>query len=160
MAQVPPTRNKSMQPLKETKSSDLNAVIDKICRICDQCGGVKPPRAHHCSVCKRCVLKMDHHCPWMNNCIGLYNEKAFLLFNLYTMLTSFYTIVRAIVEGVRCGTSKTTCPTYFHIGITAGAIVIGILCLIFMIFTAVMLGEIINMMKEETSTIDRKKKKK
>ena len=148
-----------MEPLSEMKSSDKNAVLDKICRICDKCSCVKPPRSHHCSICKRCVLKMDHHCPWMNNCIGLYNEKAFLLFNFYTMLTSFYTIVRATVEGIRCGTSQTTCLTYFNIGISAGAIVIGILCLIFMIFTAVMLGEIITMMKEETSTIDKKQKK-
>jgi palmitoyltransferase len=22
----------------------------------------KPPRAHHCHICKRCTLKMDHHC--------------------------------------------------------------------------------------------------
>lgn len=22
----------------------------------------KPPRAHHCRKCKKCVLKMDHHC--------------------------------------------------------------------------------------------------
>lgn len=28
---------------------------------CPKCSSIKPNRAHHCSVCKRCVLKMDHH---------------------------------------------------------------------------------------------------
>lgn len=29
---------------------------------CDKCDSFKPLRAHHCSVCGKCVLKMDHHC--------------------------------------------------------------------------------------------------
>ena len=29
---------------------------------CQKCGVPKPPRAHHCSMCQTCVLKMDHHC--------------------------------------------------------------------------------------------------
>jgi hypothetical protein len=28
---------------------------------CGKCDGVRPPRAHHCMVCGRCILKMDHH---------------------------------------------------------------------------------------------------
>lgn len=34
-------------------------------RFCNKCGHYKPPRSHHCRVCKRCVLRMDHHCEWL-----------------------------------------------------------------------------------------------
>jgi palmitoyltransferase len=30
--------------------------------ICKKCISPKPPRTHHCSICNRCYLKMDHHC--------------------------------------------------------------------------------------------------
>ena len=29
--------------------------------MCSRCNGLKPPRAHHCSVCDRCIMKMDIH---------------------------------------------------------------------------------------------------
>jgi len=29
---------------------------------CDKCNCYKPARTHHCSICQRCVLRMDHHC--------------------------------------------------------------------------------------------------
>ncbi|EFJ04865.1 hypothetical protein SELMODRAFT_449300 [Selaginella moellendorffii] len=55
-------------------------------RFCRKCCQFKPPRCHHCSVCGRCVLKMDHHCVWVVNCVGARNYKAFLLFLFYTFL--------------------------------------------------------------------------
>ncbi|XP_053555174.1 palmitoyltransferase ZDHHC15 isoform X1 [Bombina bombina] len=59
-------------------------------RFCDRCQVIKPDRCHHCSVCHMCVLKMDHHCPWVNNCIGFSNYKFFLLFLAYSMLYCTY----------------------------------------------------------------------
>lgn len=55
-------------------------------RFCKKCQCIKPDRTHHCSTCGQCVLKMDHHCPWLATCVGLRNYKAFLLFLLYTSL--------------------------------------------------------------------------
>ena len=55
-------------------------------RFCKKCQCVKPDRTHHCSTCGQCVLKMDHHCPWLATCVGLRNYKAFLLFLTYTSL--------------------------------------------------------------------------
>jgi palmitoyltransferase len=50
----------------------------------------KPARAHHCSICKKCVLKMDHHCPWFNNCIGHYNHRYFFLFCTFMTIDCIY----------------------------------------------------------------------
>ncbi|XP_041982674.1 palmitoyltransferase ZDHHC15B-like isoform X2 [Aricia agestis] len=55
-------------------------------RYCNRCLLVKPDRAHHCSICSRCVLKMDHHCPWVNNCVCFQNYKFFMLFLAYALL--------------------------------------------------------------------------
>ncbi|XP_036105569.1 palmitoyltransferase ZDHHC2 isoform X2 [Molossus molossus] len=63
-----------------------NESFKRTIRYCDRCQLVKPDRCHHCSVCDKCILKMDHHCPWVNNCVGFSNYKFFLLFLAYSLL--------------------------------------------------------------------------
>jgi len=64
--------------LQETKRSG-----DR--RHCKWCGKYKPDRCHHCRVCRTCVLKMDHHCPWIYNCVGHGNYKYFFLLLVYSV---------------------------------------------------------------------------
>ncbi|KAF3914869.1 hypothetical protein ABW20_dc0105634 [Dactylellina cionopaga] len=59
-------------------------------RFCKKCQCRKPDRTHHCSTCNTCVLKMDHHCPWLANCLGINNYKTFVLFTFYLALFCLY----------------------------------------------------------------------
>ncbi|GAV04180.1 hypothetical protein RvY_14495 [Ramazzottius varieornatus] len=58
--------------------------------LCSKCQGLKPPRTHHCTICNRCILRMDHHCPWLNSCVGHYNHRYFFSFMLYMWFGSAY----------------------------------------------------------------------
>ncbi|KAF8316764.1 zf-DHHC-domain-containing protein [Clavulina sp. PMI_390] len=67
----------------------LASDITKSPNHCRKCQIIRPERAHHCSVCKRCVLKYDHHCPVrINQCVGLRNERHFILFMTYLVIGS------------------------------------------------------------------------
>jgi len=71
------------------------------CRKCQD--NYKPPRAHHDSVTGRCIVKMDHFCPWVGNAVGALNHKFFFLFILYTFTTSLLSILLLMIRFVRCG---------------------------------------------------------
>ncbi|XP_068199881.1 palmitoyltransferase ZDHHC23-B [Antennarius striatus] len=59
---------------------------------CSVCRVVRPPRAGHCRICGVCVLRLDHHCVWINSCVGQTNHRSFLLLLLLFLLTSLYGI--------------------------------------------------------------------
>jgi palmitoyltransferase len=68
----------------------------KFCNKCDL--NWKPERAHHCKECGMCIYKMDHHCPWVNNCVGAKNLKYFLQFVLYTAVAASFLVLMMLVS--------------------------------------------------------------
>ncbi|CDS12513.1 hypothetical protein LRAMOSA04707 [Lichtheimia ramosa] len=59
-------------------------------KLCKKCHLPKPERAHHCSVCNKCIMRFDHHCPWIHNCVGHFNHRYFVLFMTYLVFSAAY----------------------------------------------------------------------
>jgi palmitoyltransferase ZDHHC2/15/20 len=46
----------------------------RVRKYCRRCNAFKPPRAHHCSICRRCVIKMDREC--VHVCVDGWGEEG------------------------------------------------------------------------------------
>ena len=121
---------------------------------CFQCYVVRPPRGHHCSFCKGCVMKMDHHCPWVNNCIGQFTQKFFILFCAYSL----------------CGFCEVLTIEFYYGYYKSGELFNGKLktfgiCfqvlfnIIFLIFSFIMLRDQWGIIQNDSTMIDLKKKR-
>ena len=97
-------------------------------RYCTKCRIFKPDRTHHCSSCGRCVLLMDHHCPFTgNSCIGFSNRKFFVLFLYYAAagcamvsVTSPYALLHEIDTLGRDGQDVDAWDVFWIIGVLIG----------------------------------------
>mmetsp|Transcript_17121 Transcript_17121/g.28879 ORF Transcript_17121/g.28879 Transcript_17121/m.28879 type:complete len:326 (+) Transcript_17121:2768-3745(+) len=65
-------------------------------QLCPECETIRTSRSRHCIICHRCVDRYDHHCPWINNCVGVRNHNVFLLY----ILCQFVSVIITCSLGV------------------------------------------------------------
>ena len=137
---------------------------------CHRCASYKPPRAHHDSVTNRCIVKMDHYCPWTNNAIGVKNHKFFILFIGYTFALCAYALGLVVTLSIRAGPTPRRShrrhrgpepadpllPARFELA-KASTLAVTFAALLFGLFTACMLGDQWSVLRTNVAKIDRLK---
>jgi palmitoyltransferase len=80
------------------KAYPYDGVLYTQIKYCPFCKLFQPARCRHCHICKCCVIRKDHHCAWINNCVGANNLRCFLLFIFLLVLT----LIILIYLSIRC----------------------------------------------------------
>ncbi|XP_028839090.1 palmitoyltransferase ZDHHC23-A [Denticeps clupeoides] len=105
------------------KSAPLVSIEKQVgIKKCPLCKLPRPPRAGHCRICGGCVLRLDHHCVWINCCVGQANHRDFLLTLLLFLLTSLYGIslvLRSVCPRQSLLTALLYCPGVYSTYSTA-----------------------------------------
>lgn len=80
------------------RSLHTHVIENGRCHLCNIYTSSKNTK--HCSICNKCVDQFDHHCKWLNNCIGQRNYTSFiasvttaLFISLLTTCLSFTDII-------------------------------------------------------------------
>lgn len=79
------------------------------CHLCNI--KTSSPKTKHCSVCNKCVDHFDHHCKWLNHCIGGRNYIAFLICVVSAVAATLVVVGVSVLEIV-----------YYHIDPTLLAV--------------------------------------
>ena len=66
---------------------------------CTDCNLVRPSHAKHCRHCEKCIVQFDHHCVWLDSCIGAGNHLSFLLLLMFVVFHGLYFISTHIFFG-------------------------------------------------------------
>jgi hypothetical protein len=111
----------------------------EVLRWCRKCRAPKPPRSHHCSVCNRCILKMDHHCPWVNNCVGFHSHGHYVRFIGWT-LAALFTALTCLAWRLVSLRGRWAMPVGSALGLDVWELLGLVVCLVGSSVVSVMLG--------------------
>ena len=100
-------------------------------KYCVQCRSRVGARSIHCEKCAHCIAGFDHHCDWLNVCIGRANYRYF-----YTLICGLEVnlILQMTVQGMTLGSTDVS------VGEIVGIAISLVLCAMFTVVFAYLIG--------------------
>ena len=98
----------SKAPIPEfDRNKHAHVIENGRCHLCNI--SISSQRTKHCSVCNKCVDVFDHHCKWLNQCIGERNYSWFVYSVATAIIMSLSFIVMSLtVIGLYYGKSHSS----------------------------------------------------
>lgn len=132
-------RKDPIDPYVKCSEEELAGVPDLL--KCGACCSRVNKLSRHCLICDKCVVDFDHHCKWLNNCIGAANYRFFvalLCFCACLIGLQLAVAVRLLVAYITSwNTLHDLSPPFemdahFHFAVVCGNIVVGVpaICLV------------------------------
>ncbi|BGP54303.1 hypothetical protein JCM8202v2_001880 [Rhodotorula sphaerocarpa] len=87
---VSPPERSLASASRELQSSDEDTAGSKELRPSERGHLVRRSPSYSPPTSTACVLKFDHHCPWIKGCVGLHNERSFVLFLVWFSIACLF----------------------------------------------------------------------
>lgn len=102
----PPTTNwvmvkNSLPAASDPEGLQHTGALEVPRKFCDSCKIWRPLRTHHCRDCDGCVETHDHHCGWLNNCVGRRNYVYFFSFITEACLMCILLVIFSVLHLAR-----------------------------------------------------------
>jgi palmitoyltransferase len=115
--------------------------------FCSTCYNYKPDRAHHCRELGRCVLKMDHFCPWVG---GIISETSFKFFIQFTGWAALFCLHALVVMAYYFARRRSEEPGFLNVHWILTLVFAGL----FFFFAAGMCGSSLQLAALNSTTIE------
>ncbi|XP_050344855.1 palmitoyltransferase ZDHHC11 [Nymphalis io] len=66
------------------------------CHLCNI--NTTDKKTKHCGICNKCVYQFDHHCKWLNNCVGQKNYAVFILCVVSALFIALFTSILCLID--------------------------------------------------------------